>query len=152
MIEPDSVSMEKATVLVVDDSADNIEILAKILHPEYRVIFSTNGRQACLMAKKQSPDLILLDVQMPEMDGYAVCKELKSNPLFMDIPIIFVTAYGEEHFEMTGFYVGGVDYITKSVKPLLGMVLIISLLIWRLIERTMRQNIKDSGKTITVRT
>lgn len=117
MIDPYSESTEKPTVLVVDDSSDNIEILAKILHPEYRVLFSTDGRQACILAEKQSPDLILLDVEMPEMDGYSVCKELKSNPLLMDIPVIFVTAHGEEHFEMTGFDVGGVDYITKPVKP-----------------------------------
>lgn len=117
MINSVSGSTDKATVLIVDDNPDNIEILARILHPEFRVIFTTQGRQTSFLAEKQLPDLILLDVQMPEMDGYSVCMELKSNPLLRDIPVIFVTAHGEEQYEMIGFDVGGVDYITKPVKP-----------------------------------
>ncbi|GAB0056320.1 Response regulator PleD [Candidatus Magnetaquicoccaceae bacterium FCR-1] len=107
------------TVLVVDDEATNIEVLAKLLQPDHRVLFTTDPSKAMNLAEMKGPDLILLDVIMPNMDGYEVCRRLKSRASTRDIPVIFVTAMGEEQFEAIGFEAGGVDYITKPVKPFL---------------------------------
>lgn len=109
--------IDKHTVLVVDDEPSNIEILAKILQPEYRVIFTTKGANVRRMAEENCPDLVLLDVVMPGMDGYEVCRELKKSSIAGNIPVIFVTAMREEEYETTGFEVGGADYVTKPVKP-----------------------------------
>lgn len=108
---------EKNTVLIIDDDTANIEILSMLLMPEYRVLFTTKGARACEMAVQNNPDLILLDVVMPGIDGYSICRDLKTNPLTAHIPVIFVTAMGEEEYEATGFEAGGVDYVTKPVKP-----------------------------------
>ncbi|MBF0426515.1 MAG: response regulator, partial [Magnetococcales bacterium] len=106
-------------VLVVDDEPNNIEILAKILRPDYRVLFSTQPARVVELAEGKRPDLILLDVVMPEMDGYEVCRRLKEHPVTREIPVIFVTAMGEEQYEAIGFEAGGVDYVTKPVRPFL---------------------------------
>ncbi|MFD2165224.1 HD-GYP domain-containing protein [Thalassotalea euphylliae] len=107
---------ELQTILVVDDNPDNIDVLTGILRPYYKVKASVNGKLALKIAtSKQKPDLILLDIMMPEMDGYQVCRELKSNPLTRDIPVIFVTAKTEIKDEQMGFELGAVDYITKPV-------------------------------------
>jgi CheY-like chemotaxis protein len=82
----------RGVVLVVDDEPRNIEILAEILEDECEVVFATSGRQALEVINSGKPDLILLDVMMPEMDGYAVCTALKQAPSTADIPVIFVTA------------------------------------------------------------
>ncbi|MEO5330594.1 MAG: diguanylate cyclase [Magnetococcus sp. YQC-5] len=111
--------ISKPTVLVVDDEPANIEVLAKLLQPDYRVLFTTDPRKVMEMAEQKEPDLILLDVVMPTMDGYEVCRWLRMHPPTKDIPVIFVTAMGEEQFEATGFEAGGVDYVTKPVKPFL---------------------------------
>ncbi len=110
---------EKPTLLIVDDEATNIEVLAKLLSPDYRVLFTTESSKVMALAEGKNIDLILLDVIMPIMDGYEVCQQLKSQPATRDIPVIFVTAMEEEHFEAVGFEVGGVDYITKPIKPFL---------------------------------
>ena len=109
--------LPKKIVLIVDDMATNIEILDSVLNGEYEVLFATNGRDALEIAKQQVPDLILLDVIMPEMDGYKVCSELKCNEKTRDIPVIFVTANNQEEDESRGFEEGVVDYITKPVRP-----------------------------------
>lgn len=106
-------------VLIVDDDPDNIKVLAKILELECDVRFTTRGDKVIGLAESQKPDLILLDVVMPGLDGYEVCKLLKQNDATNSIPVIFVTAMGEEQYEATGFEVGGVDYVTKPVKPFL---------------------------------
>ncbi|MDN3651788.1 two-component system response regulator [Thalassotalea ponticola] len=104
------------TVLVVDDNADNIDILRQILRSEYKVKAAKNGELALLIATtKPKPDLILLDVMMPGMDGYEVCRQLKANPITAAIPVIFVTAKSEEQDEQKGLSLGAVDYITKPV-------------------------------------
>lgn len=105
-------------ILVVDDTAENIDILASILHQEYRVMAATTGKKALEIAvSSEPPDLILLDVMMPEMDGFEVCRRLKESPLTRKIPVIFVTALGEVKDESSGFACGGVDYIAKPVSP-----------------------------------
>ncbi|MBF0628820.1 MAG: diguanylate cyclase [Magnetococcales bacterium] len=107
------------TILVVDDEPTNIEVLARLLQPDHRILFTTDPGRVPALAEQKEPDLILLDVIMPGMDGYEVCRRLKSAPQTRDIPVIFVTAMSEEQFEAIGFDVGGVDYVTKPVKPFL---------------------------------
>jgi diguanylate cyclase (GGDEF)-like protein len=106
----------KQTVLIVDDMPTNIEILDGILNSEYVILFATNGKDALEIASQQTPDLILLDVIMPDMDGFQVCTELRSQEKTKDIPIIFVTANNQEEDESRGFAEGVVDYITKPVR------------------------------------
>jgi len=105
------------TILIVDDTADNLAILADILEPGYRVLAATSGRRALeLAASASKPDLVLLDVTMPHMDGYEVITRLKSMEKTKDIPVIFVTAMDATENEERGFELGAVDYITKPVK------------------------------------
>jgi len=108
---------EKNTLLVVDDTPENIDVLRGILGADYMVKIANNGPLALKIAAAQPPDLILLDVMMPVMDGYEVCRQLKENEATRDIPIIFVTARGEVADETLGFELGAADYITKPVSP-----------------------------------
>ncbi len=108
---------QRATLLVVDDMIENIEILNNVLSDHYRVLFATNGSDALAVAREQLPDLILLDVLMPEMDGREVCARLKQNPDTREIPVIFVTAKDQEEDEEIGLQLGAVDYLTKPVRP-----------------------------------
>ncbi len=106
------------TILVVDDMPDNIEVLRHILSPHYQVKIALNGKKALAIANSPfPPDLILLDIMMPEMDGYETCIHLKEDPLTEPIPVIFVTAKNDVASEEEGFKIGGVDYITKPVIP-----------------------------------
>jgi len=111
-------SSQKATILIVDDVPDNIDVLRGILKQEYKLKIATDGEKALKIASgKLKPDLILLDIMMPGMDGYEVCQQLKNNYATAGIPVIFVTAKGEVKDESYGFDVGAVDYITKPVSP-----------------------------------
>ncbi|GAA0358238.1 two-component system response regulator [Bowmanella denitrificans] len=111
---------DKATILVVDDTPQNIDVLTGILRSDYRVKAALNGALALKVASAEPrPDLILLDVMMPDMDGYEVCRQLKSRIETQAIPVIFVTAKSEEQDEALGFSLGAVDYISKPVNPLL---------------------------------
>jgi len=104
------------TILVVDDSPDNIILMSRLLKDHYRTKIATNGEKALKIASSDDPpDLILLDVMMPYMDGYEVCQELKKNPKTSRIPVIFLTAKTDIEDEKRGFEVGAVDYITKPV-------------------------------------
>ena len=107
-----------ATLLIVDDIPENIDVLRGILKQEYKIKVASNGEKALKIAQSEpAPDLILLDIMMPEMDGYEVCKRLKANFITAKIPVIFVTAKGETADESLGFDIGAVDYITKPVSP-----------------------------------
>ncbi|BCU06108.1 hybrid sensor histidine kinase/response regulator [Allochromatium tepidum] len=108
-------------LLIVDDTPTNIEILLGMLEDSYDTSFATSGRQALeLLAKTAKPDLILLDVMMPEMDGYEVCAALKSDPVTREIPVIFVTARTDSESEVRALSAGGVDFVHKPVnKPVL---------------------------------
>ncbi len=106
---------KRQTVLIVDDAIPNIEILNGVLANEYEILFATNGKDACKIAADQLPDIILLDVVMPEMDGYEVCTRLKKNNETKDIPIIFITAMDQEEDESKGLNAGGIDYIAKPI-------------------------------------
>lgn len=105
-------------ILVVDDMPDNIDVLSGILRDTYKVKAALDGERALRTAAMAPyPDLILLDVMMPGMTGYDVCRRLKADPRLAPIPIIFVTAMGEVEDEQKGFEAGAVDYITKPVSP-----------------------------------
>jgi len=103
------------TVLIVDDTPANIEILSSVLGAEHEILFATSGRDALALVADQTPDLILLDVMMPDMDGYEVCKKLKADPRTRNIPVIFITALSEESDETHGLEVGAIDYISKPI-------------------------------------
>ncbi|MGL4836994.1 MAG: response regulator, partial [Shewanella sp.] len=107
--------MDKATILVVDDTPENIDILVGILGEDYQVKVAIDGPRALALVNKSLPDLILLDVMMPGMNGYEVCQRLKQAPLSCQIPVIFVTALADIADEAQGFALGAVDYITKPV-------------------------------------
>lgn len=110
--------LKKQVVLVVDDVVDNIEIIAGILRPWYDVKLALNGIKALKIAESENPpDIILLDIMMPEMDGFEVCQKLKQNPKTQKIPVIFVTAKNEEIDEEKGLEIGAVDYLVKPVCP-----------------------------------
>ncbi len=105
-------------VLVVDDEPMNINLLVELLKPHYKVMAAKNGEIALKAANSSTPpDLILLDIMMPEMDGYEVCRRLKTEPATKDIPVVFVTAMGETDDETKGLELGAVDYITKPISP-----------------------------------
>ncbi len=106
-------SQSRQTVLVVDDERVNIMALAEILRDEVEVLFATDGGAALRIASARQPDLILLDIQMPDMDGYEVCQRLKERAETAEIPVVFVTAMVDEHDETRGLEVGAIDYITK---------------------------------------
>jgi sigma-B regulation protein RsbU (phosphoserine phosphatase) len=110
--------VEKQTVLVVDDTPANIKVLMETLKDDYRIVAAVNGQRALqLAASDPNPDIILLDVMMPEMDGYEVCAKLKADAKTRDIPIIFVTAMSDTQDETKGLELGAVDYITKPISP-----------------------------------
>ncbi|OIP47469.1 MAG: two-component system response regulator [Fibrobacteres bacterium CG2_30_45_31] len=105
------------SVLVVDDVPENIDVLKGMLTNEYYVKVAVSGFMALKVAEKTVPDIILLDIMMPDMDGYEVCEKLKANPITQNIPVIFVTAKDQTVDEIKGFEVGAVDYVTKPISP-----------------------------------
>ncbi|NTV13895.1 MAG: response regulator [Desulfobulbaceae bacterium] len=110
--------LAKATILVVDDTPDNLALISNLLKDDYRVKIATGGEKALdIAASDTPPDLILLDIMMSGMDGYEVCRRLKRNPKTMNIPVIFLTAKTEVEDEQKGLELGAVDYLTKPVSP-----------------------------------
>lgn len=109
---------EGATILLVDDISENIDVLVGILREEYHLKAAINGPMALKIAQTETPpDLILLDIMMPGMDGFEVCRRLKEDPRTAPVPVIFITAKNETVDEARGFAEGAVDYITKPVSP-----------------------------------
>lgn len=109
---------EQYQILIVDDIAENLQVLGNILSDKgYNIGYATNGAQALEAADHSEPDLILLDISMPEMDGFEVCKQLKDQDKTKHIPVIFLTARTESEDIVNGFSVGAVDYITKPFNP-----------------------------------
>jgi PleD family two-component response regulator len=103
--------------LIIDDIPDNIRVLSSMLADEdWEISTATSGRRALKIAESYPPDLVLLDVMMPEMDGYEVCRALKTISHLKSIPVIFITALMDEENEVKGLESGGVDYITKPFK------------------------------------
>ncbi|MFQ9867010.1 MAG: response regulator [Bilophila wadsworthia] len=109
---------KKPVVLVVDDTIANIRILDDLLRGEYTVRVATNGATALRLALSEPrPDIVLLDIMMPDMDGYEVCRRLKSDPLTSNIAVVFITAMGNEEHEAKGLDLGAVDFIAKPFQP-----------------------------------
>ena len=108
--------MDKKIILIVDDSADNIQLLSGVLKQYYKVKAATRGDKALIIAQKTpAPDLILLDVVMPEMDGYEVCQQLKSNPETMNIPVVFISGNTADEEQQKGLALGAEAYLGKPV-------------------------------------
>ena len=112
-----SETVDKPVVLVIDDAPENIRLLNDLLQGQYRVIFATEGGDALVQAVRFQPNLILLDIVMPDMDGYEVCRRLKENVATSDIPVIFLTAKTNTEEVVQGFTLGAVDYVTKPFHP-----------------------------------
>ena len=113
-------SRENKIILVVDDTPENIDLLSGMLAPHYRIKASTSGEKALkIAANEPQPDIILLDVMMPEMDGYEVCRKLKEDAHTAQIPVIFITAKTATEDEQHGFELGAVDYICKPFNPVI---------------------------------
>jgi putative two-component system response regulator len=110
------------TLLLVDDEPLNLKVLGELLRPHYQVLAAISGQNALnILATPPLPDLILLDVMMPKMDGYDLLKRLKATPALSQIPVIFITAQHEEIDETHGFELGAVDYIHKPIRPTIVM-------------------------------
>ena len=107
----------KPRLLLIDDQPTNIQVLYRVFADDYQVFMATSGAQALQTARQEDPDVILLDVMMPDMDGYEVCQQLKQDGATRDIPILFVTAHHEAQEETRGLSVGAVDFITKPINP-----------------------------------
>lgn len=107
----------KSKILAVDDTPENLDLIRAVLWGKYRLLLATSGELALRISRAQKPDLILLDIMMPAMDGYEVCRRLKSDPMTCDIPVIFLTAKSEITDETRGLTLGAVDYLTKPISP-----------------------------------
>lgn len=107
----------RQTILVVDDIPSNIHVLSRILRDDYEIYFATNGQTALELIQSRMPDLVLLDIMMPEMDGYEVCARIKADPATANIPVIFISAKSEVEDETQGLEVGAIDFITKPISP-----------------------------------
>ena len=105
----------RPAILVVDDEPTNLQVLRLVLQDQYRLFFAKSGERALALAEQELPDLVLLDIMMPEMSGYQVCEALKRKPATQNIPVIFVTALADTQDEAKGFAAGCVDYLTKPI-------------------------------------
>ena len=108
---------KKPVVLAVDDTPENLDVVKGLLSAQYVVKAAINGMMALKIAEKQLPDLILLDIRMPNMDGYEVCRKLKANEATADIPVIFLTGESDAASEADALEVGAAGYITKPIDP-----------------------------------
>lgn len=108
---------EPSLVLLVDDEPTNIEVMAEVLEPFHDLAFATSGEEALRLAGELKPDIILLDIVMPGLDGYAVCGRLKQDPRTARIPVIFVTALDATEDEARGLEIGAIDYVSKPIRP-----------------------------------
>ena len=108
---------KRATILVIDDTPANLSLLNQLLREHYRVKLANNGMKGLALAAASVPDLILLDIMMPEIDGYEVCRRLKADPATARTPVIFLTAKMETADEELGFELGAVDFIHKPIAP-----------------------------------
>jgi CheY-like chemotaxis protein len=115
-------SHEKNKILIVDDTPANIQVLNETLNNEFKTYFALEGSEALQKAQSIMPDLILLDIMMPALDGFEVCRRLKESEQLRNIPVIFITALGQPEEELRGLTMGAADYITKPFNP--GLVLL----------------------------
>ena len=140
-------TIEKPTLLLVDDEPDILEIVGYNLSSEgYNVITATDGKEAVKLAKKRKPQLIILDVMMPEMDGVEACEQIRKIP-DLDTIITFFTARGEDYSMLAGFDAGADDYITKPIKPKV-LVSKVNALLRRIVEDSTNDNVVKIGDLI----
>ncbi len=104
-------------ILLIDDSPDSIRLLSGLVRDMATVIFATDGKAGLELARLRRPDLILLDVEMPGISGYDVCRELKQDPVTRDASVIFVTSHNSSFYEVAAFDAGAVDFLTKPLTP-----------------------------------
>lgn len=112
-----NLSQQRKTILIVDDTPDNITLLATLLRDRYNTKVATSGATALQIVASGAVDLILLDIMMPEMDGYETCRRLKANPATSAIPVLFLTAKSQPEDEALGRSVGAVEFLRKPVNP-----------------------------------
>ncbi len=135
-------SSGRATILVVDDTPENLTLMSSLLKNEYKVKVANGGEKALQIAASDAPpNLILLDIMMPGMDGYEVCRRLKANPETMNIPVIFLTARSDMEDEKKGLELGAVDYIVKPISPAIVMARIKN----HLALKTMAESLRDQN-------
>lgn len=140
-------AIQRSTILIVDDTPDNLTLMSGLLKDLYQVKISTTGDRALKIASSETPpDLILLDIMMPDMDGYEVCRQLKLNPDTMNIPVIFLTAKTEIEDERRGLELGAVDYITKPISPPIVLARVKNHLALQNINRTLKIAISVAEK------
>jgi len=108
---------ERPTVLAVDDTPANLSLLSQLLGKHYRVQLAVSGAKALELAQRRAPDIIVLDVMMPDLDGYEVCRRLKADPRTRDVPVLFLTALNTPEDETRGFEAGGADFVSKPFTP-----------------------------------
>ncbi|QZA81899.1 response regulator [Deefgea piscis] len=131
----------RKTILLVDDTPNNLTVLNAILKDTYKVRIANNGEQALRLAERLPiPDLILLDVMMPGMDGFEVCHSLKSNVLTADIPVIFLTAKTQEIDEINGFNAGAADYLHKPLSPALVLIRVRNILLMQDLKNSIQEH------------
>jgi PAS domain S-box-containing protein len=143
------ITLSGKSILIVDDHIENLNLLSSVLKAHYRIRVATNGRDAFGLAlATPSPDLILLDIMMPDLDGYAVCARLKANPQTKEIPVIFMTARTQTEDEARGFAVGAIDYLTKPVHPQLLLARVRAQLGLSELLRKARQQCQATGEQV----
>ena len=142
--------MKAFSVLIVDDEPANIDILKDILIHQYQVKVAPSGEIALKIVSKAPPDLILLDVMMPHLDGLEVCRRLKADPATSSIPVIFVTALGQGEDEERGFAAGAVDYIAKPIVPAIVLARVKTHISLAHQQRVTRQEVEERTKELQV--
>ncbi|MBN2682164.1 MAG: response regulator transcription factor [Bacteroidales bacterium] len=143
--------MEKAKILLVDDEPDIREFLCYNLKKEgFEVLSAQNGKEAIKLVIQEKPDLIIMDVMMPEMDGIEACEEIRKIPEFQNILIAFLTARGEDYSQIAGFEAGGDDYIAKPIKPKVLISRINALLKRRKLEKPKKKEKEEERKEIVI--
>lgn len=137
----------KPRLLVVDDQPINIQALYQVFATDCQVLMATDGAKALSLCREQLPDLVLLDVQMPGMDGYEVCAQLKADPQLADLPVIFVTAHQDAEAETRGLTAGAVDFIAKPFNPAVVRARVRTHLVLKLQTDLLRQQAMLDGLT-----
>jgi signal transduction histidine kinase len=137
-------SAAEPSILVVDDNVENLRLLTQTLSPHgYKIRVAKDGKRALAAVEAQPPNLILLDIMMPDMDGYEVCRRLKAHPQTRDIPVIFISALDETLDKVKAFRVGGVDYVTKPFEVEEVLVRVETHLTLRELQRRLEQQVNE---------
>lgn len=146
-------SATKPTILVVDDTPENLQLMHGLLRDLYRVRLGTSGEEGVALARKEpQPDLILLDIMMEGIDGYETCRRLKADAQTLGIPVIFLTAMGEEQDQEEGFRCGCVDFITKPISPSLTLARIATHLSLKQTKDLLAEHNRDLQQQVELRT